>query len=436
MIGILRGFIKSIPTLVLAFALALAVWISAVTAEDPIEQSLFPRPVTIERLSLDQGLVISNEVPNQAQVTISAPSSIWDRMLTDRNPIRATIDLSGLGPGTHTLEVNVQPLHSPASVVSQNPEEVTVVLERLVTQDYGITLIRRGEPAIGYEAGMPELSQNKVTISGPTSAVERIRDVQVVVELTQASEDINRTLDVQVLDASGLPVEGVTVTPEQVSIEQPISQRAGYRNVVVRVVTTGQVSSGYRLTNVSVSPPTITVFSPNPSLVNRLPGVVDTSPVDLTGIKDDLEQRVPLNLPDGVEVDGEQMVLVQVGVAAIEGSVTLTNLPIEVTGLPDDLVARISPETVNVIVSGPVPLLDILEAGDVRVTLDLTGASAGTYQNAPQVTLPINELRLESVLPSSIEVVVEQRSSVRRTPSPTPTQTPVATRTPAPPGNP
>ena len=88
----------------------------------------------------------------------------------------------------------------------------------------------------------------------------------------------------------------------------------------------------------------MTVFSTNPSLVDKLPGFVETSPLDLTGVKDDLEVRLSLNLPNGVEVVGDQTVLVQVGVAAIEGSVTLENLPIRVTDLPPDLMARISPE--------------------------------------------------------------------------------------------
>lgn len=432
MIAILRGFIKSIPTLILAFLLAVAVWISAVTARDPVEQNLFPRPVTIERLHLDEGLVIANEVATQAQVTISAPNSIWNRMLTDRNPIRAYMDLTGLAAGTYTVDVKVQPLHRPATVVSHNPDQVTVVLEKLETREYGITFIRRGEPAIGFETGQPTLSENQVTISGPTSSVARIQDVQVVVDLSQANESITRVVDVQVLDASGLPVEGLTVEPEQVTIQQPISQRAGYRNVVVRAVWTGQVASGYRLTNVSVWPLSVTVFSRNPTLVNRLPGYVETSPVNVTNVKDDLELRVPLNLPDGVEVDGEQTVLVQVGVAAIESSITLANLPIDVIGLPDELVARTSPETVDVIVSGPVPLLDSLDARDVKVSLDLQGVGVGTYQNAVRVTLPISELQVESVLPSSIEVVVETLANFRRTPSPTPTRAPANTPTPTP----
>jgi YbbR domain-containing protein len=260
--------------------------------------------------------------------------------------------------------------------------------------------------------------------------VAQVKNVRVVLDVSQASDNINRSLDIQVLDANDNPVENVTYTPQQITVTQPISQRGGYRNVVVKVVYTGQVASGYRLTNISVFPPTVTVFSSNPQLVERLPGYVETNPLDLTGVKDDVDKPLPLNLPDGVEVVGDQTVLVQVGVAAIEGSVTLSNLPIQVTGLTQEFGARLSPESVDVVVSGPVPLLDRLTEQDVRVMMDLTGVGEGTYQFAPKVVLSIAELRVESILPSSIEVVVV--SKINGTLMPTQTFAPISANTPTP----
>jgi hypothetical protein len=39
----------------------------------------------------------------------------------------------------------------------------------------------------------------------------------------------------------------------------------GLKSVVVKVLTTGKVQEGYRLTNISVSPLTVTLFADNPS---------------------------------------------------------------------------------------------------------------------------------------------------------------------------
>ncbi|RPJ44052.1 MAG: hypothetical protein EHM21_10640, partial [Chloroflexi bacterium] len=346
----------------------------------------------------------------------------------ERAPVHAWIDLSELGPGTHTvpIKVQIQPQIRPAKIVGQSMQNVTVTLEKLVNQEFPVQFVRRGEPAVGFQADAPTLSQSTVQISGPSSLVEQVNSVRTTLDLTQASDNIKRSLEVEALDTNDTPVDGVTITPRQVTVTQPISQRGGYRNVVVKVASTGQVASGYRLTNISVFPPTVTVFSTNPRLVDRLPGYVETSPLDLTGVKDDIDKPIALNLPDGVEVVGDQSVLVQVGVAAIEGSVTLSGLPVQVIELADDLAARLSPEEVDVIISGPVPLLDRLAEGDVRVVLDLTGVGEGTYQFAPKVILAIPELRVESILPSSIEVVVSPKANITLTPTPlvTPTPTP------------
>jgi hypothetical protein len=130
-------------------------------------------------------------------------------------------------------------------------------------------------------------------------------------------------------DQAGAQINDVTITPERITADLDIIQRGGYRNVVVKVVTSGQVASGYRLTNISVFPPAVTVFSTNPQAVERLPGFVETIPINLEGVKEDLEINATLNLPAGISLVDEQSVTVQVGIAAIEGSVTLSNMRVE-----------------------------------------------------------------------------------------------------------
>ena len=42
----------------------------------------------------------------------------------------------------------------------------------------------------------------------------------------------------------------------------------------------GYVADGYKLTNITVSPPTVTVFSSDPTLVNELPGYVEAEELE------------------------------------------------------------------------------------------------------------------------------------------------------------
>ncbi len=409
-------FFKYLPTFLLSLALAIAVWVSAVTANDPIEVRTYPYPITIEYVGLDPAMIANTQESRSLTLRLSAPRSVWEKLTQEQVSVRAFIYLSGLSSGQYTLPVQVQIDKAPVRIVSYSPQTLSIQLDELATETLPIGVVQRGEPAIGYDAGIPSLSMDRATISGPKSVVERVKTLRVVIDLNKAVETITRNLAVQAVDENGLLVSNLTISPAEITVVQPISQRGGYRNVVVKVVTTGQVASGYRLTSLTVSPPAVTVFASNPTLVENLPGYVETNPVDLNGITDDLEVRVALNLPEGITVVGDQTVSVIVGVSAIEGSVTLSDLPIEVINLNPEFSAQLAPKTATIILSGPLPTLDNLKPGEVRVVVDLEGVTPGTYKLVPRVEVLVESLRVESILPNSIEVIVTKGTPTPRPP--------------------
>lgn len=417
MFPFLRQIVKIIPTLLLSIALAVAVWISAVTASDPVEERSYPLPVALEIIGQDPGLVITSEVPNQLSLVLKAPSSIWDKLINEPAAVRALVDLSGQRPGPVTLPVNVQVSLRPVEIKMYTPRSITLTLEVLSSRVFPIRLIRQGEPAIGFQMEEPVLGEKNVTISGPSSLVNRVQDVIATLTVGQAHETIKRTLLLQTVDANEQLVSGLSISPDRVLVEQAITQRGGYRNLVVKAIVIGQIGRGYRVTNISVFPPAITVFSNNPTLVSSLPGYVETTPLDLKSARDDIDVRLSLNLPAGVSVVGEPNVQVQVGIAAIEGSLTVVGRKVVVTGLQPGFAAKVSPETVDVILSGPLPMLEKLEPADVRVIVDMAGQGIGVFQRLPRVSLLNSELIVDSILPSSLEVTI----TIAPTPIPTPT---------------
>lgn len=415
----LRRAWRMVPAFVTAFLLALAVWVSAVTANDPNEEAIYPRPVSISVVGKDPNLILSPEDLSPVTLTLRAPRSLWNALTSEPEAVRAVVDLTGLGPGTYAVPVQVQVGLRPVRVISYSPKTVTLTLERLESREMPIRLVVNGTPAGGFSAEAPVLNRERVVVSGPESRVSKVAEVQAVLDISGASESLTRTLPLQALDASGNPVSGLTLVPDRVTVNVAIRQRFGYRNVVIKVVLQGQVASGYRLTNIAVFPPVITVYSDNPQSVTDLPGYIETMPLDITNAKDDLDVLVPLNLPPGISVVGDQtQVLVRVGVAAIESSVTLPNLRVEVSGLAPGYAATVSPEALTVILSGPMALLDRLQPGDVRVVVNVQDLPPGTHQVTPTVEVLLSDLRVESIQPETVEVVISRASA------PTPTRRP------------
>ncbi len=406
---LLRRFIKIIPTLLTAFILAVAVWIMAVTSNDPVKQDVFPGQVEIEFIGQNPNLVIMEENPGTIQLTLNAPQSIWTTLINQKDVVRAVVDLSGLEAGVHVLPVDIQINIRPVRVVSQSPKTVEITLERLVSAEFPVDVQVQGDPAIGFQAGMLTKDASTVKIIGPESQASRVRKIRAVLDISGAQQTIVRTITLQAVDAGEVLVEGLTIVPSVVTLTQPIKQRFGYRSVVVNVVVSGQVAEGYRLTNISVFPPAITVYSADPDIVKNLPGYVETLPLDLTGAKDDIDVFMNLNLPFGVSVVGDQnTVLVRVGIAAIESSLPFSNMPVEVVGLSPGFSAQVAPELVTVIVGGPLPILELLTPASIRVKVDVTGLKEGLHSLVPVVELAVGDLRVQSILPATVDVVISR----------------------------
>ena len=413
-----RWISENYRTFLWALALSVSVWVAAVTSADPNETRLLPAPVPIQVIGQDPSLVVQGDIPKEVEITLRAPHSVWDLIDADPQIVQAIMDLSGLSSGEHSLELQIQVNARPVQIKSVAPSTATFILEPLATKAHNIDLTISGEPAIGYEAGEASLKPEEVVVAGAQSQVEKVARARVSVDLSGSRENFDQTLPVEVLDENGQKVDGVTVSPQTIQVSLPVSQQGGYRDVAVKVIVTGRVASGYHLTDISVYPPVVTVFAADPELVNTLPGVVETQSLDLQNAKEDISTRVALNLPPGISIVGEQTVLIQAGVSPIESSVTLADEKVEIINLGAGLGAQVSPETVDVIVSGPLPLLDTLTRQDVRVTVDLSGLGAGTHQVIAKVEVLIADVVVESILPNTIEVVITLGGVPTKTPMP------------------
>jgi YbbR domain-containing protein len=411
-----RWIADNYRTFLWAFALAVAAWISAVTTADPDETRTLTAPVPVQIIGQASNLVLSNNIPREVEVTLRAPRSIWNLIEADPQLVRAILDLSGMSSGEHVEELQIQVDARPVQIVSVSPRTITFILEPLITKTLSVDLSVSGEAAVGYQVGEANLEPVEIVISGAESQVQKVMRARVSVDLNGIRESLDQTLPVDILDDAGQKVSGVTLSPETVRVTLPVSQQGGYRDVAVKVTIVGRVASGYRLTDLSVFPPVVTVYSSDPDLVVSLPGVIETQPLDLQNAQEDINMRLALNLPEGISIIGEQTVLVQAGVSPIESSVTLAGERIEIIGLENGLTAQVSPTSVDVILSGPLSLLDTLTRQSVRATVDLTGLAPGTYQLTPKVEILIANIVVESILPNTIEVVITTIS----TPTPTP----------------
>ena len=304
----LNRIVENVRLFLWAFVLALAVWVAAVTSSDPNEVRIYPTPVNIQIVGQDFSMIITGDVPHQVQITMRAPRSVWDQLIARPDSVRAILDLSGLSQGKHQPNFQIQVDERPVQITKVNPASITLTLESLVTQTFPLNVDITGQPAVGYQAGDPTVDVEQVTVNGAQSLVSRVKRVGISVNLGGTCEGISSSASIAAYDATNQVVNGINIQPQTAHITLPVSQESGFRDLAVKVVVRGQVANGYRLDNISVFPPVVTVYSSDPELVSSLPGAVETKPLDLQNANNNINTSLGLNLPSGVSVIGDPSV--------------------------------------------------------------------------------------------------------------------------------
>ncbi len=418
-----RKLLGHIGNLLLALMLAIMVWAVAEQQANPSIERTFNDPIRLTLRNLPAGMETYEASATEVRVTVSTPENVWNSL--ENAQVTAWLDLSGQVSGTLDLPVNVALPNRAARVVKVEPAYVRLKMEPLAEAPLPVSIAVNGEPAVPFAAQPIETTPATVTVRGPASFVGKIAAATGQISIQDARSTISQTLPLSPRDRDGQVVPYVSLNPGSVTAVVPVRPLGGFRDLAVKIDLRGTVAPGYLTTNVSVNPQIVTVFGSSAAL-EALPGFISTEPVSVTDATEDINSRVRLILPSGVSFLGDPTVQVGVKIKAIESSVT-TFAPLASQGLSPTLSARFSPETLDVILSGPIARLNTLQSSDVQAFANLFNLSEGTYQITPTVSVP-GGINVVSILPSTVQVIIGPyitptitATATLTTPLPTPT---------------
>ena len=417
----LRWLTRHIGNILLSIVLALVVWVVAVNEANPNREDTF-RAIPLVFVNQPPDTIVYDLSATVVDVRLRAPESAWTSL--SARVISATIDLGRGAPGEdlHTVDINVpDPVGRTVRVVRVEPAAISLKLEPAGSARVPVALNLIGEPPVGYKVGRLITEPSTVTVAGPASWVSQVDSASGEFSVQNARAAVSETIALTPVGANGQVVPNVRLEPDRALTTVSIEQLAGFRDVAVKIELTGTIASGYRLVDVNVAPLTVTVFG-SPAELESLQGFVETEPIDIGGARASIEKDALLTLPAGVALLGQQSVRVSVKIEPIVGSLTVPSRPITV-GLQAGLAARVSPESVEVILVGALPVLDAIDLEkDVRVIIDLSGLGIGTHQLAPKVETP-EGIVAQSILPATVQVTIERAPRGTPVPGITPTPT-------------
>ena len=337
----------------------------------------------------------------------------------------ATIDLSeydmSRAPEPQVLDIEVSPLTDGIEILSREPREVRVAIDRVETRTVPVE-VDPGTVPDGLEIDDPVVSPDEVQVRGAASVVSLVDRALARVLIDGSGIDFNEPVDLVAVDIEGqqVGVGRLDIDPETVSVQVDVRETETTQTLPIRPDITDTPAAGFALTSLSIEPSLVTLRG----LPDALSGVTEvlTEPLSIDGASSNQEFETTLVLPEGTRLADDAEDAVIIVSAVIEPSVSSRTFLVGVVcaGAGENACLP-SIDQMSLTLSGPVDTLAGLGAGDVTPTLDATGLAPGTYDLEPSIGGLPDGVELLGIVPGTVSVVIQAPATPEPTPTPTPT---------------
>ena len=407
-----RRISQNVSLIVLSLLLAFFFWAVAIEAEDPTRVDTYGASVPVEFRGLPETMTTYGADTLKVRVDIRAPESVWQGLAID--DIDAYIDLTTVETGTQVIPVMVEVRAQPAEIQTVNPETVELIVEHIAEKEIPVVIRIQGTPAMGYRSDPAEVAPQTLRVRGPESLIRQVVKAEVSVSVEGRQNSLRGDFQPKLLDEHENQVPEISVVPKLVTVNVPVEQLGFIRDIPVTVgPLEGQPATGYRIANLEFEPPVVKVFG-RTNVVQSV-NYLQTVPISLEGITQSLTTRVSLQMLEGlsmIQPPGPE-VTVTLTVEVIRSGLTLELTP-TITGLASGLRATVGPDSVVVILSGPLAVMESLDISEIELSLDLAGLARGEYVIPPSVTVP-GEVDIENIIPEAVPVkIVEARTDLHQ----------------------
>lgn len=187
-------------------------------------------------VNIDTDRFFVSGIPDSATLRIEGPKAIIFQTVATQSFTVTTPNLTELGEGTHTVELQADDLSDNINW-GVNPSSINITIEEKVIEEHELTLELSDTIDItnGYEILNPTMSTDVVQLSGAASTMAEI--ASVVVKIASNEQDINSdfvmSAQVLVLNENGDPLN-VNATPSQVEINVPVVRTRKRVPIVLR----------------------------------------------------------------------------------------------------------------------------------------------------------------------------------------------------------
>ncbi len=374
---------RNIGLKILSIILAAILWLIITNVDDPITPGHFNN-VPVKILNADAIDAISTsdmvyEIVEGATIDFkfAARRTIIDNIsLSD---FEVTADFAKLSDvNAVTIDIKCPRYGENVTITEGLYQVMKINLEELVSKNFKVTVVSKGEPAEGYYIG-EKTASTIITVTGPKSKIERIKEIVAEVNVAGASETYSSYEKLRAFDEEGEEISSnLTFSQGYVSINVKVYET---KEINLKVKTIGNPAPGYTLAGIDFEPKTIEIAGANDVLNNITELLIEE---DISNSKENIQKEVNLQeqLGEGLLLVGDdETVVVNIIIEkASTKEITIWPGDIEVRNLPNDMeMAFLTTGPISAVVTGPADELKEISRNSLKPFIDLKDYNYGTY---------------------------------------------------------
>lgn len=320
-------------------------------------------------------------LPESVDVTlIGSKADLYIAKQSANNGV--TIDLTGLTPGTHKVNIEYDQGLSDIEY-NVNPSVATVIIYEKVSDTRSLTydVVNNNKLDNTLIVNKVKLSVDEVTIRGAEYKINQVATVKALIDVEELSkrEAGTQTLNditLKAYDKDGNVVD-VEFVPAKISAEVDLASPS--KKVSLNFVPKGTLATGKAIGGYTFSQNEVTVYGDSETLSNL--NSLDVE-VDISNITSDTSFKTEIKKPTGVKSISTNYITVSLTITDSSSEPVRFSIPLTGLNVGEGLSAQPVDNDngfITVEVQGASSVLSTIDESDITAYVDLSGLSEGTY---------------------------------------------------------
>ncbi len=284
---------EDILLLIASFVIAVSLWLQVQPLFEPGHEREFF--VSLQMENKPDDLFVNTPVDN---VTVVASGTLADLDKLDTSKVIAYIELKNATVGDSNVPIQIRAPADSNLQFRSKATSIRISSEQIIREARKVKIITSGTPEDGLILSSTIGTPDTVELFGPKSNIEKVKFLQVTVELSRLKPGQSVTAPVAILDEMGNPVSATFTNPARITVAASFTTSTASRSLPIIVNWEGEPAPGYVIDEIIVQPDHIEINGQS-EIVSTI-STVETEKININGIKANKVTKIKLIPPPGV----------------------------------------------------------------------------------------------------------------------------------------